>query len=206
GNEVDLAAIAPRDLCMRMQMVFQDPYSSLNPRKRVWQIVATAPASLRRRSRRDLRQCAERHLQSVGLGADYLDAFPGALSGGQRQRVGIARALAAEPEILILDEPLSALDASVQAQILNLLLDLQRALGLTYLFISHDLAVVRHLADEVAVLYAGRLVEYGAAEAVIDAPAHPYTQTLVASMPGGARRARREPLPRFKHEPQEKLE
>lgn len=190
----DIVSFKTRDFYRRVQMVFQDPWSSLNPRKRIWQIVSAPGASQGRQSRADRRAIAEHQLKIVGLGSHLVDAWPSALSGGQRQRVGIARALASQPEILILDEPLSALDVSVQSQILNLLLDLQRSLGLTYLFISHDLAVVRHVADEVAVMYQGRIVEYGDAQMVIGAPTHPYTSTLVDSMPGLGRRAPRRAL------------
>ncbi len=184
-KDVDIGSVPLREYYKRVQMVFQDPYASLNPRKRIWKIVSTAASNLGTHSRDDLRRVAKESLDAVGLGHQYLDAFPNALSGGQRQRVCIARALAAKPEILVLDEPLSSLDVSIQAQILNLLLELQGQLGLTYLFISHDLAVVRHVADDVAVMYAGRLVEYGTVESVIDAPSHPYTKTLVGSALGG---------------------
>ncbi|HEU4403942.1 MAG TPA: oligopeptide/dipeptide ABC transporter ATP-binding protein [Polyangiaceae bacterium] len=185
-NEVDIASVPLREYYRRVQMVFQDPYASINPRKRIWQIVTAAASNLGTHAQGDMRRVAEENLDAVGIGHQHLDAFPNALSGGQRQRVCIARALAAKPELLVLDEPLSSLDVSIQAQILNLLLELQRRLGLTYLFISHDLAVVRHIADDVAVMYAGRLVEYGTVEAVIDAPSHPYTRALVASALGGA--------------------
>lgn len=191
GGLTDVTSISPRDFYRRVQMVFQDPWSSLNPRNRIWQIVSAPCASQTKRTRAELRAIAAHYLKVVGLGDNLLEAFPAALSGGQRQRVGIARALSAQPEVLILDEPLSALDVSVQSQILNLLLDLQRSLGLTYLFISHDLAVVRHIADEVAVMYRGRIVEYGAAQRVIGAPVHPYTKMLVNSIPGQGRRALR---------------
>ena len=181
GQDININTIPLRHYYQRVQMVFQDPYASINPRKRVWQIITAAPSNFGDYSRTQLREIALQKLEEVGLGAQYLDTFPNALSGGQRQRVCIARALAAKPKLLVLDEPLSALDVSVQAQILNLLLELQQRLGLTYLFISHDLAVVRHIADDVAVMRAGQLVEYGPVEMVIDHPSHPYTQTLVAS-------------------------
>ncbi|WNG17249.1 oligopeptide/dipeptide ABC transporter ATP-binding protein [Cystobacter fuscus] len=190
GGFVDIGGISPKDYYRRVQMVFQDPYSSMNPRKRIWQTVTTALSNLRDCSRDEMMQIAERQLQAVGLDGHYLKAFPHALSGGQRQRVCIARAIVAQPEILVLDEPLSALDVSIQAQILNLLLELQQRLMLTYLFITHDLAVVRHFADDVAVMYAGQLVEYGTVDAIIGAPRHPYTRTLVESSMPGRRKAR----------------
>jgi len=193
GRAADIADIPAREYYRRVQMVFQDPYSSINPRKRVWQTVSSAPSHLGRLGRAALRDIAARGLEEVGLGTQYLDAYPDALSGGQRQRVCIARALALRPEILVLDEPLSSLDVSVQAQIVNLLLALQQRLGLTYLFISHDLAVVRHLADEVAVLRAGRLVECGGVENVIDVPRAAYTRTLVRSALGDHRASRLQP-------------
>ncbi|WP_434632529.1 oligopeptide/dipeptide ABC transporter ATP-binding protein [Chromobacterium sp. CV08] len=194
NDSADIADIPLRDYYRRVQMVFQDPYSSLNPRKPIWQIVTTALARRGGPSREARMRIAEQQLRAVGLGEQFLHVLPGALSGGQRQRVGIARALASQPEILVLDEPLSALDISVQAQILNLLLELQQRLRLTFVFISHDLSVVRHIADDVAVMYAGQLLEYGEAGAVIDSPRHPYTQALVASMPG-RQDAKRAPPP-----------
>ncbi|MFO3664176.1 ATP-binding cassette domain-containing protein [Pseudomonas amygdali] len=182
GVVCDIAKIATSDFYRRVQMVFQDPYGSLNGRRRVWEIVSAGVAYLGlKRTRADLREAAEEALASVGLPAAYLDTYPDHLSGGQRQRVSIARALAARPEILVLDEPLSALDVSVQAQIVNLLLELQERMKLTYLFISHDLAVVRHIADTVAVMRSGQLIEVGPVEDVIDRPAHSYTQALVGA-------------------------
>jgi peptide/nickel transport system ATP-binding protein len=164
-----------------LQMVFQDPSASLNPRWRIGASIAEPmPGRLRAEDRR--KRTVEL-LDRVGLPAAAAGRYPHEFSGGQRQRISIARALAAEAEFLILDEPTSALDVSVQAQILNLLKDLQAQLGLTYLFISHNLAVVRHLCDHVAVMYLGRIVEVGPAEAVLDAPAHPYTRLLIDTAP-----------------------
>lgn len=165
----------------RVQMVFQDPYSSLNPRKKIWQIVSAPRRNIEHLNARQSKALSEEYLTRVGLGNQYLDVYPHNLSGGQRQRVGIARALIGNPEILVLDEPLSSLDISIQAQVVNLLLELQQDLGLTYLFISHDLSIVRHIADSVAVMYAGNMVECGTVEDIIAHPLHPYTKSLVAS-------------------------
>jgi peptide/nickel transport system ATP-binding protein len=178
----DIAAIDRRALAGMIQPVFQDPYSSLNPRKSVAAIVALPLAVLGRGTARERRQRAIAMLARVGLPARYADVYPSELSGGQRQRVAIARALVVEPKIVLLDEPTSALDVSVQAQILNLLLDLRRDLGLTYLFISHNLAVIEHIATRVAVMYLGRIVETGTRDAVFRKPRHPYTRALLASV------------------------
>ncbi|WP_299580480.1 ATP-binding cassette domain-containing protein [uncultured Microbulbifer sp.] len=180
----DIADLPARELYRKIQMVFQDPYASLNPRQRIWRIVSAPLCNYERLSRDERQQHALHYLQQVGLGEAQLHAFPHMLSGGQRQRVNIARALATKPEILILDEPLSALDVSVQAQIINLLLDLQRDLGLTYIFISHDLAVVRHFADQVLVMKSGDMVEWGDVDQVLENPAHVYTRQLLQSVPG----------------------
>ena len=177
----DVAGSAPR-VRRRVQMVFQDPYTSLNPRMTVGEIVAetfrmqpdAVPAGGRDRAVTEL-------LDLVGLGPAHVDRYPHQFSGGQRQRVGIARALAVKPQVLVCDEPVSALDVSVQGQIINLLEDLQAELGLSYLFIAHDLAVVRQIADEVAVMYLGRIVEHGTAAAVYAGAAHPYTQALLSA-------------------------
>ncbi len=177
----DARTLARVEIARRVQPVFQDPYSSLNPRRRIADIVALpldvhrvgAPGERRRR--------AVEMLERVGLPARLAAAYPGQLSGGQRQRVAIARALVMQPEIVICDEPTSALDVSVQSQILNLLMDLQRELGTTLVFISHNLAVVEHIATRVAVMYLGRVVEEADAVSLFGAPQHPYTQALLAS-------------------------
>jgi oligopeptide/dipeptide ABC transporter ATP-binding protein len=176
----------------RLQIVFQDPYSSLNPRHRVGDIIR-APLDIHA-----IGSPAERRarvgdlMHRVGLRPDQADQFPHQFSGGQRQRIGIARALAVGPDVIVCDEPVSALDVSIQAQILNLLTELQRELGLAYLFISHDLGVVRHIADRVAVMYLGRIVEIAPRDVLFDTPRHPYTQELLASAPPAHPRQRRE--------------
>ncbi len=167
-----------------MQFIFQDPFSSLNPRMSVGQLVGEplevhAPEL----SPRDRHDRVAALLRKVGLRAEHADRYPHEFSGGQRQRIGIARALAAEPRLIIGDEPVSALDVSVQAQVINLLADLQRELGLTLVVIAHDLGVIRHMSDRVAVMYLGRFVEVGKAEDVLSSPRHPYTQALLAAIP-----------------------
>jgi peptide/nickel transport system ATP-binding protein len=165
-----------------VQPVFQDPYSSLNPRMRIARIVA-APLEVRGiGSAASRRERVRAVMDAVGLPEHFMEVYPSQLSGGQRQRVAIARALTGEPEILVCDEPTSALDVSVQSQILNLLARLKRELGLTLILISHNLAVVHHLADQVAVMYLGRIVEHGPTETIFEAPRHPYTAALLASV------------------------
>ncbi len=171
-----------RELARRMQPVFQDPYSSLNPRRRIASIVAL-PLDVQGTGTADERRTrALAVMDKVGLPARFADNYPNQLSGGQRQRVAIARALVTNPEIVICDEPTSALDVSVQSQILNLLMDLRRDLGLTYVFISHNLGVVEHLATRVAVMYLGRIVELAPVADLFKAPKHPYTKALLASV------------------------
>ena len=179
----DLTGIERRTLARLIQPVFQDPYSSLNPRKRVSAIVALPLAVLGIGSGKERRARATAMLERVGLPARYADVYPSELSGGQRQRVAIARALIVGPKIVLLDEPTSALDVSVQSQILNLLLDLRRDLGLTYVFISHNLAVVEHVATRVAVMYLGRIVEIATARDLYATPLHPYTEALLSAVP-----------------------
>jgi len=178
----DIRTILRREVARRMQPVFQDPYSSLNPRRRIASIVALPLEVQGIGSAEERRARAIAALDKVGLPARYADNYPSQLSGGQRQRVAIARALITEPEIVVCDEPTSALDVSVQSQILNLLMDLKQSLGLTYVFISHNLAVVEHLATRVAVMYLGRVVELGPTAELFRNPRHPYTQALLASV------------------------
>jgi oligopeptide/dipeptide ABC transporter ATP-binding protein len=161
--------------------VFQNPYSSLDPRLRIWQAITEQQAIERAGSKKARRKRAEELLELVGLGAYMAERYPHQLSGGQRQRVAVARAIAQDPEVVILDEPLSALDVSVSAQIVNLLLELQERLGVTYLFVGHDLRLVRHLCHDVVVMYRGKVVESGAAVDVLGSAAHPYTAALVSA-------------------------
>ena len=167
----------------RMQMIFQDPYASLNPRWRVKDIVAEPMMFLGKLSRAEMREAVSRYLVQVGLSPDDGDKYPHEFSGGQRQRISIARALAGEPDLLVCDEPTSALDVSVQAQILNLMAELQDRLRLTYVFISHNLAVVSQVADRVGVMYLGRVVELGPASDIFARPRHPYTRMLLDAVP-----------------------
>jgi ABC-type oligopeptide transport system ATPase subunit len=178
-----------------LQMVFQDPYSSLNPRRTVGSIVSEPLVIHRVQPDRGARKRAVQELMdTVGLNPEHYNRYPHEFSGGQRQRVGIARALALGPKLLIADEPVSALDVSIQAQVLNLLRDLQRRLGLTMVFISHDLSVVRHMCDRIAVMHDGRIVELQSNEALYSAPRDPYTRALLAAVPG-ARRVHRRTIP-----------
>ncbi|HEY8199197.1 MAG TPA: ATP-binding cassette domain-containing protein, partial [Candidatus Limnocylindrales bacterium] len=168
----------------RMQMIFQDPYASLNPRMTVNGIVGE-PLEVHDEggSRQERQERVREVLTTVGLNPEYGVRYPHEFSGGQRQRIGIARALALSPEFIVADEPISALDVSIQAQIINLLQRLQDRLGLTYLFIAHDLSVVRHISDRIAVMYLGRIMEVGASEAVFVGPNHPYTEALLSAVP-----------------------
>ena len=186
GFEVDLARIKEIDLNpyrRELRMIFQDPYSSLNPRMTVLDIVGEPLLVHKIAKGKELEERVAELLRKVGLRPEYMRRYPHAFSGGQRQRIGIARALALDPRMVICDEAISALDVSVQAQILNLLLDLQAELNLTYLFISHDLSVVEYIADRVAVMYVGMLVEVAPTERLFNAPRHPYTEALLSAVP-----------------------
>jgi oligopeptide/dipeptide ABC transporter ATP-binding protein len=167
----------------RMQIIFQDPYASLNPREKIRTVIGHALAQHQIGTPDDREDRIVRLLEQVGLSADYMDRFPHEFSGGQRQRIGIARALAVDPEFVVADEPVSALDVSIQAQVINLLDDLKDALNLTMLFIAHDLAVVEHICDRVIVMYLGRIMEIAPASTLYSAPNHPYTQALLSAIP-----------------------
>lgn len=179
-----------RQARLAAQMIFQDPMSTLNPRKRVIDIIGEAPLVHGLVTRSALRDYVAELAQRVGLDPSYLDRYPHQFSGGQRQRIGIARALAVKPELIVCDESVAALDVSIQAQILNLFMDLRKEFGLTYLFISHDLGVVKHICDRVVVMYLGRIVETGTPDELFSNPKHPYTRALIRELPSISDRRR----------------
>ena len=186
GRTVDVAKLSKRELRplrRQMQMIFQDPFSSLNPRMTLLDIVGEPLLVHGEGSAQERTDRVVELLRLVGLRSEYMRRYPHAFSGGQRQRIGIARALALNPRLVVADEPVSALDVSVQAQILNLLLELQERLGLTYLFVAHDLAVVKHISARVAVMYVGRIVETAPTERLFESPRHPYTEALMSAVP-----------------------
>jgi oligopeptide/dipeptide ABC transporter ATP-binding protein len=183
-NLLTLSQKEMRPYRRKMQIIFQDPYSSLNPRMTVERILSEPLEIFRLAASREerRRKCIEL-LESVGLSEDHLHRYPYEFSGGQRQRIGVARALTVQPELIIADEPVSALDVSIQAQIINLLMDLKERFGLSYLFIAHDLSVVRHISDRVAIMYLGRIVELAETGAIFEKPKHPYTRALLEAIP-----------------------
>lgn len=183
GQRIDNGEVRDEEVYRKLQMVFQDPDSSLDPRMKVLDIIAEPLRGLTKMSGSDVRAAGLESLRAVGLSVDFGERFPRQLSGGQKQRVAIARAISTRPKLLILDEPTSALDASVQAQILRLLLDLQRKFSLSYMLITHNIAVAAYLSDMMAVMYAGNLVEYGPTQEVLSKPRHPYTIALMKSAP-----------------------
>jgi oligopeptide transport system ATP-binding protein len=183
-NVTALGRDALRTLCRDMQIIFQDPFASLNPRMTVGAIIGEAlTIHGLAKSRKEFEQRIVDLLETVGLQPDHMRRYPHEFSGGQRQRIGIARALAVEPKLIICDEPVSALDVSIQAQVINLLEDLQQEFGLTYLFIAHDLSVVEHISTRVAVMYLGRVVEIASARDLYTSPLHPYTEALLSAVP-----------------------
>lgn len=196
-GRVNVATLGKQQLKLlrqNMQMVFQDPYSSLNPRMTLLQIVGE-PLIVNNIARgQELQERVAELLKVVGLRPEYMNRYPHAFSGGQRQRIGVARALAPHPQLVVCDEPVSALDVSIQAQTLNLLQDLQEQFGLTYLFISHDLSVIEHISDRVAVMYVGKLVETATTDELFRNPRHPYTEALLSAVPKPDPRLRSEPI------------
>ncbi len=183
---VDLNSLGERDLRhqrSKMQMIFQDPYASLNPRMTVGSIVGSPLDVHTKQSRKDKQERVQDLLDIVGLNPDFVNRYPHEFSGGQRQRIGIARALALNPEFVVCDEPISSLDVSIQAQVVNLLEDLQKKLGLTYLFIAHDLSMVRHISDRMAVMYLGKIMELADRDEIFLNSLHPYTQALMSAVP-----------------------
>ncbi|MCG5102111.1 ABC transporter ATP-binding protein [Oceanobacillus alkalisoli] len=183
GEDITSRKSKTKDMRKDIQMIFQDPYSSLNPRKRVLDIIAEPLQNYEKLTKNEEKQRVYELLELVGLNPESVWKFPHQFSGGQRQRIGVARAIALKPKLIIADEPVSALDVSVQAQVLNFMQDIQKELDLTYLFISHDLGVVEHMCDEIAIMYRGRYVEQGTRKDIFENPQHIYTKRLIAAIP-----------------------
>ena len=184
GDDITKMSGKPlREMRRKLQMIFQDPYSSLNPRHSIGQIIGDPMRIQGIVAKANEKAEVQELMQRVGLNPEHYNRYPHEFSGGQRQRIGIARALSLRPSVIVADEPVSALDVSIQAQILNLLENLQKDLGLSFVFIAHDLSVVRHIADQVAVMYLGKIVEIGDSETVYNSPAHPYTKALLSAVP-----------------------
>ena len=183
GDVSKLKSKARKDFSKKVQLIFQDPSSSLNPRRRAAEILAEPFIIHRELPRDELRSRAEELCDLVGLSPSYLDRYPHEMSGGQKQRIGIARAIALRPQLIVCDEPVSALDVSIQAQVINLLQDLQEKLGMAYLFISHNLSVVKHCCRRIGVMYLGKIVELASSDAIYAKPLHPYTQALISAIP-----------------------
>lgn len=184
GKELGTQTAQERmSFCKDVQMIFQNPYSSLNPRMTVGEIVSEGIRIHEKLSEKEITGRVEELLHKVGLGSDHMSRFPHEFSGGQRQRIGIARALSVNPEFIICDEPISALDVSIQAQVINMLKEFQNEEGLTYLFIAHDLSVVKYISDRIVVMYLGKIVEIGDADKIYQNPVHPYTQSLLSAIP-----------------------
>ncbi|WP_156289790.1 ABC transporter ATP-binding protein [Oceanobacillus salinisoli] len=183
GKDITKKQSKTKDVRRNIQMIFQDPYSSLNPRKRVKDIIAEPLRNFENLSKQEEKKRVQELLELVGLSPESILKYPHEFSGGQRQRIGIARAIALKPKLIIADEPVSALDVSVQAQVLNFMRDIQKELGLTYIFISHDLGIVKHMCDDIAIMYKGRYVEQGTKEEIFNYPQHIYTKRLVSAIP-----------------------
>lgn len=194
GQDITNLHKASKDVRRDIQMIFQDPYSSLNPKKRVIDIIAEPLRNYEKLTKGEEIKRVQELLDLVGLSPESILKYPHEFSGGQRQRIGIARAIALKPKLIIADEPVSALDVSVQAQVLNFMQDIQKELGLTYLFISHDLGVIKHMCDQIGIMYKGRYVESGTRDDIFDSPQHIYTKRLVAAIPDINPRNRREQL------------
>ncbi|MDQ0153890.1 ABC transporter ATP-binding protein [Robertmurraya andreesenii] len=194
GKEITDLRRASKDLRRDIQMIFQDPYSSLNPKKRVIDIIAEPLRNYEKLSKAEETKRVQELLELVGLSPESILKYPHEFSGGQRQRIGIARAIALKPKLIIADEPVSALDVSVQAQVLNFMQEIQKELGLTYLFISHDLGVIKHMCDHIGIMYKGRHVESGTTKDIFENPQHIYTKRLVAAIPDINPRNRNEQL------------